>query len=117
MWLQECTFIGSSAPPFPELPTFLADNRGSNGAQGVFYSDPLPSDICVHTGQNVSSEPPPCEASDPLPLAEAGDSFLTSNDSWFQEQQQVGCFTLKAINRSKQLIQQTIVGGSILSSA
>lgn len=85
--LDGCSFSNNS---LSTLPTLLADNRGSDGAQGaVFYSNSSPPFVCTYAAGGDISTPPPCDTSDPLPLADAGSGFLSEASAWFVQLQQV----------------------------
>ena len=86
-----------------EKPVLLADNRGADTAQAVFYGE-LPSDgagtTCTYEGADEESAAPTCEpmTANSLALADAG--FLTAESSWLVEVQQVRCLGLCKISVS-----------------
>lgn len=80
------------------LPTILADNRGNNRSETLIYADsvlqyddgsPESVTFCVFQGPENSTVLPSCSYGELLPLSEAGDEFLSSNDTWYRQQQQV----------------------------
>lgn len=64
--LEGCTFSGNGPSM---LPTLLAENRGANDTQAVFYSDSSSASVCTYEGPVWNSTSSVCEISSPKALA------------------------------------------------
>jgi hypothetical protein len=84
--LQGCSFQDTSPTT---LPILVADNRGAVRRKAIFYSDASAPTVCTYEGTDGVVIDRPCIVSYPKPLTYAGDNFLTVDDEWLVQVQQV----------------------------